>query len=101
MASPLTLDSDLVDLLRHTLPEFEARAKTSGMIIASQDPRFAREFCDIGLVLANGQARLFHNLERALAFAERAARPSKTPEDRRAARKKSRKRRERRKASDE
>jgi capsular polysaccharide transport system ATP-binding protein len=80
---------------------FEARAKTSGMIIASQDPRFAREFCDMGLVLANGQARLFHNIERALAFAERAARPSKKPEDRRAARKKSKKRRERRKASDE
>jgi capsular polysaccharide transport system ATP-binding protein len=74
---------------------FEARAKTSGMIIASEDPGFAREFCDMGLVLADGQARLFKNVERAQAFAEQAAHQSKTREERRAARKKSRKRRKR------
>jgi ABC-type polysaccharide/polyol phosphate transport system ATPase subunit len=52
---------------------FEARAKTSGMIIASEDPAFAKEFCNMGLVLAGGQARLFRNLERAFSFAAQAA----------------------------
>ena len=79
---------------------FEARAKTSGMIIASEDPGFAREFCDMGLVLAHGQAWLFENLEQALAFTDQAVRPGKTREERRAARRKGRKRRAR-KASDE
>jgi capsular polysaccharide transport system ATP-binding protein len=51
---------------------FEARAKTSGMIIASQDVAFAREFCDMGLVLNGGQMRLFRNLERAFSFAAQA-----------------------------
>jgi capsular polysaccharide transport system ATP-binding protein len=78
---------------------FEARAKTSGMLIASQDPGFAREFCDMGLVLAGGDARLFKNLERALAFAEKAVSTSNTREGRRAARK--RKKRQERKAAEQ
>jgi capsular polysaccharide transport system ATP-binding protein len=56
---------------------FEARAKTSGMIIASEDQAFAREFCDMGFVLSNGEARLFDDLEQAIAFAEQAARAVK------------------------
>ena len=80
---------------------FHARAKTSGMIIAAEDPGFAREFCDMGLVLAGGQVRLFRNIERAIAFAEQAVPPpGNTREERRAARKKIRKNRGR-KAADE
>jgi capsular polysaccharide transport system ATP-binding protein len=57
---------------------FEARAKTSGMIIASQDLSFAREFCDMGLALTGGKVRLFEGVEQALAFVEKAAaRPAK------------------------
>jgi capsular polysaccharide transport system ATP-binding protein len=52
---------------------FEARAKTSGMIIASQDDGFAREYCNMGLILADGRARLFNNLERAISSAGEAA----------------------------
>jgi|tagenome__1003787_1003787.scaffolds.fasta_scaffold20953442_1 capsular polysaccharide transport system ATP-binding protein len=93
---------------------FEARAKTSGMFIASQDPAFVHEFCDMGLVLKDGQLRLFENLDQAFAFSEQrtaaipiakpaAAIPAgrrlaavpvggNTREERRAARKKKRKR---------
>ncbi|HET7681763.1 MAG TPA: hypothetical protein VFK79_16700 [Xanthobacteraceae bacterium] len=80
---------------------FEARAKTSGMIIASEDPGFAREFCNMGLVLADGQVRLFKNLERAFAFAEQTAPPARTREERRAARKIKRKRRARKAREEE
>jgi capsular polysaccharide transport system ATP-binding protein len=52
---------------------FEARAKPSGMIIASQDEAFAREFCDMGLVLVGGRVRLFKNLDRAFSFLEEKA----------------------------
>ena len=45
---------------------FEARAKTSGMIIATEDPDFAREFCDMGLIINDGKLRLFKNLDRAI-----------------------------------
>src|SRR4051812_31682251 len=38
---------------------FDLRAKTSGVIIASETPAFAREVCDMGLVLYNGKLRLF------------------------------------------
>jgi capsular polysaccharide transport system ATP-binding protein len=51
---------------------FEARAKTSGMIIAVEDLTFAREFCDMGLVLSDGQAHLFKSLEQAAALYENA-----------------------------
>jgi capsular polysaccharide transport system ATP-binding protein len=72
---------------------FEARTKTSGMFIASQDPAFAREFCDMGLVLHEGQLRLFRNVERAIAFSEKAAEAlSGSREERRNARKRKRKR---------
>jgi capsular polysaccharide transport system ATP-binding protein len=50
---------------------FEARAKTSGMIISSQNFAFVRKICDMGLVLLGGQARLFKNIERAIAFAKK------------------------------
>lgn len=64
---------------------FNARAKTSGMIIASDDVAFAREFCDMGLVLSEGQIRLFKNIERAISFYQSI--PVTTPrEERRKAR---------------
>jgi capsular polysaccharide transport system ATP-binding protein len=74
---------------------FEARAKTSGMFIASQDPAFVHEFCDMGLVLKEGQLRLFENLDQAFAFSTQKTarvRISRTREERLAARKKRRKR---------
>ncbi len=51
---------------------FEARAKTSGMIIAAEDLAFAREFCEMGFVLSDGRAHLFKSLEQAIAFYENA-----------------------------
>jgi capsular polysaccharide transport system ATP-binding protein len=78
---------------------FEARAKTSGMIIASSDPAFAREVCDVGLVLQDGQIRLFKDIEQAIKFSELSAtRLARTDSERRKAR---RERRLQRKASDE
>jgi capsular polysaccharide transport system ATP-binding protein len=72
---------------------FEARCKTSGMFIASGDAAFAREFCDMGLVLNDGNLRLFRNVERAIAFSEKAAEaPGGSREERRGARKRKRKR---------
>jgi capsular polysaccharide transport system ATP-binding protein len=68
---------------------FEARAKTSGMIIASNNPAFAREFCDMGLVLREGRIKLFKDIEEAIAFSEKpAAHPAKTGVERRGARRK-------------
>jgi len=80
---------------------FQARAKTSGMIIASDDSAFIREFCDMGLVLNGGQIRLFPDIERAISFFEKApvTIPIKGKEEKRAARK--RERRRQRKASKE
>ena len=78
---------------------FQARAKTSGMIIASDDSAFIREFCDMGLVLSGGQIRLFPDIERAISFFEKqtVTIPTKGKEEKRAARK--RERRQQRKAS--
>jgi ABC-type glutathione transport system ATPase component len=70
---------------------FEARAKTSGMFILSQDLAFARKFCDMGLVLDDGELRLFEDVEQAIAFAAEAPRRA-VLEKRRAARKARRKR---------
>jgi capsular polysaccharide transport system ATP-binding protein len=71
---------------------FEARCKTSGMFIACQHVAFAREFCDMGLVLNKGNLRLFRNLERAIAFSEKAANaPGRSWEERRGARKRKKK----------
>src|SRR5690349_596511 len=50
---------------------FEARIKSAGMIVASNDRDFVREFCDMALVLHRGKVRLFQNVERAISFFER------------------------------
>lgn len=50
---------------------FEARAKTAGMIIASDSRDFVRECCDMGVVLRGGRMRLFDNIERAISFGEK------------------------------
>lgn len=41
---------------------FEARAKTSGMIIPTRDVEYAREVCDLALVLQNGTLELFNDV---------------------------------------
>lgn len=48
---------------------FEARARTSGMILATQDEAFAREFCDMGIIVNRGRVRVIKGIERALAAA--------------------------------
>ena len=44
---------------------FEARAKTSGMIIPTRDVEYAREICDMALVLQNGTLQLFKDVDEA------------------------------------
>ena len=44
---------------------FEARAKTSGMIIPTQNVEYAREICDMALVLQNGTLTLFEDIDEA------------------------------------
>jgi capsular polysaccharide transport system ATP-binding protein len=68
---------------------FDARAKTCGMIIAAEDLTFAREFCEMGLVLSDGRAHLFKSLEQAIAFYENAvAGPARERKKKRKAKKK-------------
>jgi capsular polysaccharide transport system ATP-binding protein len=60
------------DNFRATLYElFEARARTSGMIIAVSAPAFAREYCDMALVLHHGQLVSFDDIEEAFVALER------------------------------
>lgn len=44
---------------------FEARAKTSGMIIPTQNVEYARKVCDTALVLQNGSIGLFEDIDEA------------------------------------
>ena len=44
---------------------FEARAKTSGMIIPTQNVEYARNVCDMAMVLQNGALELFKNVDEA------------------------------------
>jgi capsular polysaccharide transport system ATP-binding protein len=44
---------------------FEARAKTSGMIIPTRNVKYAREICHMALVLRNGALELFKNVDEA------------------------------------
>ena len=44
---------------------FEARAKTSGMIIPTRDEKYARENCGMALVLQNGALELFKDVDEA------------------------------------
>ncbi len=48
---------------------FEARAKTSGMIIPTQNVEYAREICDMALVLQNGTLELFSDFDEAFSAA--------------------------------
>lgn len=80
---------------------FEARHKTSGMIIASQSFPFVREFCDMGIVLIDGQVRLFNNIERAISFAKNSAVHKEDKQGRKAKRARKKKRRQRKGADDE
>ncbi|MEX0283812.1 MAG: ABC transporter ATP-binding protein [Paracoccaceae bacterium] len=47
---------------------FQQRLQTAGALIATHDMRYAREFCDAGLVLENGQVHMFDELEDAIAL---------------------------------
>lgn len=51
---------------------FEARSRTAGMIIPTRSPKFAREYCDMGLVLQDGQLQLYDRIEEALVASEEA-----------------------------
>lgn len=55
---------------------FQARARTAGMIIPTRHPQFAREHCEMALILEGGQLLLFDDVERALVALKRIA-PSK------------------------
>ncbi len=44
---------------------FEARAKTSGMIIPTQNVEYARNLCDMAMVLQNGTLELFEDVDEA------------------------------------
>jgi capsular polysaccharide transport system ATP-binding protein len=46
---------------------FQARSRTAGMIIPTQNPKFAREHCEMGLVLNDGDLRFFDSIENAIA----------------------------------
>jgi capsular polysaccharide transport system ATP-binding protein len=50
---------------------FEARARSSGMIIAVTAPAFAREYCDMALVLHQGQLVPFEDVDEAFVALER------------------------------
>jgi capsular polysaccharide transport system ATP-binding protein len=54
---------------KHAL--FEARARTSGMIVAVRDLAFARKYCNMGLVLNRGRLRLFDDVARAISAVEK------------------------------
>jgi capsular polysaccharide transport system ATP-binding protein len=44
---------------------FEARAKTSGMIMPTQNVEYARSLCDMAMVLQNGTLELFEDVDEA------------------------------------
>jgi capsular polysaccharide transport system ATP-binding protein len=50
---------------------FEARAKTSGMIIPTQNVEYARDLCDMAMVLQNGALELFEDVDEAFHAVER------------------------------
>ena len=58
------------DFREKCLALFEARSRTSGMIIPTQRPRFAREHCDMAMVLDRGKLALFDNVDEGLEFAK-------------------------------
>lgn len=47
----------------------DARAQHSGMIIATEDSKFAREYCDMAMMLHDKQVLIFENVEDAILFA--------------------------------
>jgi len=66
---------------------FAARARTAGMFMIVNNMDFARQHCDMGLILHRGQLLLFDDMEAAIAArealpAERAAvpRPQEPPD---------------------
>jgi capsular polysaccharide transport system ATP-binding protein len=64
---------------------FEARARTCGMIMATSNPGFVREFCDMALILHKGNILLTKDVEGALAAVAKIPaedRPGKRPEKR-------------------
>lgn len=48
----------------------EARVRPGGMIIGTCNARFAREYCDMGIVLHRGQVLLFDDVEQAILASE-------------------------------
>jgi capsular polysaccharide transport system ATP-binding protein len=56
---------------------FEARAKTSGMIIPTRNIEYAREICDMALVLKGGTLELFNDVDEAFDAARRDMTPNR------------------------
>jgi capsular polysaccharide transport system ATP-binding protein len=46
---------------------FQARARTSGIIIGTRQPDVVRQFCDMAIIQRGGQLRLLDDVEKALA----------------------------------
>lgn len=49
---------------------FEMRAQTSGMIVPTRDEKFARQYCDMAIVLHRGKVYLPDSLDEGLALAK-------------------------------
>lgn len=56
---------------------YQARARAAGMIIPTQDPQFARDHCEMALVLERGQLLLFDQVEDALTALQHFTQPKK------------------------
>ena len=69
-------------------PEFRARClkllaarrETSGIIVATRDPRLAREFCRSGGVLHDGTLTMFPDVEQAISFYSSVVRKTPPPD---------------------
>ncbi len=69
----LTSDDVMSSRMRNSVASslFHERHASAGMIIPTNNPKFAREYCDMGLILRRGRLRLFDEINRALAINER------------------------------
>jgi capsular polysaccharide transport system ATP-binding protein len=60
---------------------FEERHRTAGMIITTSNPKFAVDYCDMAMVLSNGQLILSDDVEAAFALIPQRERRRKHDED--------------------
>jgi capsular polysaccharide transport system ATP-binding protein len=50
---------------------FQERCRTSGMIVSTRNPKFAQEFCEMAMLINNGELQLYDNVEKALTASRR------------------------------